>query len=201
MDGPRAWAALGEARRWVAAQEVAERIQELNAAGTVHKGRAGERQAQVFEAFCKRRKRHCVPAAWSAGPLGRRHGIQPLDLTIRRRRPTPHGCLARWLEPRRWFTDGSQAWSPGRAMFHGRLGLTGFGHKDQGPDAAVVFSRWQRPFCLAGWQPRSFVRRRSKVVQFNGLGWRLLPPAATETRSDPPPSDCGSFKNFGMLAY
>jgi Short C-terminal domain len=79
-------------------------------------------------------------------------------------------------------TDGSQAWSPGRAMFL-PIALTGLATKTKA-DAAVVFlDGTVRMSALDG---NYAVREAQKqVVQFNAMASAATPAAAPETSSDP----------------
>jgi hypothetical protein len=78
-------------------------------------------------------------------------------------------------------TDGSQAWSPGRAMFM-PIGLTGLATKTKA-DAVVVFP--DGTFHTVPLDGNSAVREAQKqAVQFNALAGALAP-AVPETGSDP----------------
>ena len=78
-------------------------------------------------------------------------------------------------------TDGSQAWSPGRAMFL-PISLAGLATKTKA-DAAVVFP--DGTFHTVPLDGNYAVREAQKqVVQFNALAGASAP-TATETESDP----------------
>ena len=79
-------------------------------------------------------------------------------------------------------TDGSQAWSPGRAMFL-PIGLTGLATKTKA-DAAVVFA--DGTVHTVPLDGNLAVREAQKqVVQFNALAGVSVPSMATETAIEP----------------
>jgi hypothetical protein len=174
----RTWAALVKLDAG-AAQEVAEKVQELNAAGVVHRAER-ERQAQVFEAF----------ANAGSATVFQRLGVQVLlgdgtVYTVGSHNPEAETNTSRLLGPlagaEAMVTDGSQAWSPGRAMFM-PIGLTGLATKTKA-DAAIVFP--DGSVHTASLDGNLAVREAQKqVVQFNALAGATAP-AATETGSDP----------------
>ena len=157
-----AWAALvkldGDA-----AQAVAEKVQELHAAGD------GPGRATVFE--------------WL--------GVQVLVddgkvYTIGSQDPAAKTNMSRLLGPlvgaNAMVTDGSQAWSPGRAMFL-PIAFAGLATKTKA-DAAVVFP--DGTVHTTSLDDNFAVREAQRqVVQFNGLAGGAAAPAATEIGSDP----------------
>ena len=79
-------------------------------------------------------------------------------------------------------TDGSQAWSPGRAMFL-PISFAGLATKTKA-DAAVVFP--DGTVHTAPLDGNYAVREAQKqVVQFNALAGAAAVPASTETAIDP----------------
>lgn len=174
----RTWAALVKLDPG-AAQEVAAKVQELNSAGAVHKVER-ERQAQVFDAF----------ANAGSATVFQRLGVQILlgdgtVYTIGSHNPEARTNTSQLLGPltgaRAMVTDGSQAWSPGRAMFL-PISLAGLATKTKA-DAAIVFP--DGSVHNASLDGNLAVREAQKqVVQFNALAGAAAP-AATETGSDP----------------
>jgi hypothetical protein len=174
----QAWAALVELDA-SAAQATAETLQQMSAADAV---RAAERArcAQVYEAF----------ANASDATVFQLLGVQVLvgggtvytigSQNVERKTNTSQllGLLA---GAQAMVTDGSQAWSPGRAMFL-PISLAGLATKTKA-DAAVVF-----PDGTAHITPLDgnyAVREAQKqVVRFNALAGAATP-AATETGTDP----------------
>lgn len=162
-----------------AAQEVAAKVQGMRAAGAVHKAER-ERQAQVFEAF----------ANAGSATVFQRLGVQVLlgdgkVYTIGSHNPETKTNTSRLLGPlagaETMVTDGSQTWSPGRAMFL-PIALTGLATKTMA-DAVVVFP--DGSVHTASLDGNLAVREAQKqVVQFNALAGTVAP-AATETGSDP----------------
>jgi hypothetical protein len=174
----QAWAALVQLDS-VAAQTVAEIVRKSYASDTTRLAEH-ERQVQLYEAFV------------SAGPVTtfRVLGVQVLAgngnvYTIGSHDDVTKTNSSRLLGPlagaQAVVTDGSQAWSPGRAMFL-PISLTGLATKTRA-DAAVVFP--DGTVQIAPLDGNAAVREAQKqVVQFNALaGASELP--APETRSDP----------------
>jgi hypothetical protein len=174
----RTWAALVKLDAG-AAQEVAAKVQGMRAASAVHKAER-ERQAQVFEAF----------ANAGSATVFQRLGVQVLlgdgkVYTIGSHNPETKTNISRLLGPlagaEAMVTDGSQTWSPGRAMFL-PIALTGLATKTMA-DAVVVFP--DGSVHTASLDGNLAVREAQKqVVQFNALAGTVAP-AATETGSDP----------------
>jgi len=174
----RAWAALVKLDGG-AAQAVARKIQERLAAHATQMAEK-ERRAQLYETFV------------SAGPVTtyRALGVQVLAGVGRVYTIGSHDAVTKTNTSRllgslagteAMVTDGSQAWSPGRAMFL-PIGLAGLATKTKA-DAAVVFPDGTvHTVALDG---NNVVREAQKqVVQFNALAGASAP-TATETGSDP----------------
>jgi hypothetical protein len=174
----RAWDALVKLDAG-AAQAVAEKLHERMAAHAARRAEA-ERQAQLYEAFA------------GAGTVStfRALGVQVLAAddkvyTIGSHHASTKSNTSRLLGPltaaRAVVTDGSQAWSPGRAMFL-PIGLAGLATKTMA-DAAVVFPDGSvHSVALDG---NAAVREAQKqVVLFNALAGASAP-AAIEGGSDP----------------
>lgn len=174
----QAWAALVKLDA-NAAKAVADKVQELNAAGAVRKAER-ERQAQVFDAF----------AAARGVTVLQRLGVQVLVgdgkvYSIGTHNPQTKTNTSRLLGPlagaEAMVTDGSQAWSPGRAMFL-PIALTGLATKTMA-DTAVIFP--DGTVHTAVLDGNLAVREAQKqVVQLNALAGAAAP-AVTETGSDP----------------
>jgi Short C-terminal domain len=174
----RAWAALVKLDA-DAAQAVAKTVREWQAVRAARIAET-ERQAQVYEAFVS-----------AGGPrVFQSLGVQVLvsdgkvytigDHSAARKIDTSRllGLLA---GAQAMVTDGSQAWSPGRAMFL-PIGLAGLATKTKA-DAAVVFA--DGSVHTAALDGNNAVREAQKqVLQFNALAGASTP-AGTETRSDP----------------
>jgi hypothetical protein len=157
----RAWAALVKLDS-AAARAVAEKVQERHAAGD------GAWRATVFE--------------WLGVQVlvdnGEVHTLGSQD-------PAAKANTSRLLGPlagaNAMVTDGSQAWSPGRAMFL-PIALAGLATKTKA-DAAVVFP--DGTVHTTSLNDNFAVREAQRqVVQFNALAGAAAP-AATETGSDP----------------
>jgi len=174
----RAWAALVKLDAG-AARAVAKKVQERLAAHVTQMAEK-ERRAKVYETFV------------SAGPVTtfRALGVQVLAgvgrvYTIGSHDAVMKANTSRLLGPlagaEAMVTDGSQAWSPGRAMFL-PIGLAGLATKTKA-DAAVVFPDGTvHTVALDG---NNAVREAQKqVVQFNALAGASAP-TATEAGSDP----------------
>lgn len=174
----RAWAALVKLDA-DAAQAVAKTVREQQAVRAARIAER-ERQAQVYEAF--------VSAGGSR--VFQSLGVQILAsdgkvYTIGDHSAARKIDTSRLLGPlagaQAMVTDGSQAWSPGRAMFL-PIALTGLATKMKA-DAAVVFA--DGTVYTAALDGNNAVREAQKqVVQFNALAGASTP-AVTETRSDP----------------
>ena len=153
----QAWAALVRLDPG-AAEAVAEALEKMRAAHA-----EAERQAQVHEAFA------------SAGPptVLRSLGVQVLAKAgevytiggeIRGRNTSR--LLGPLAGAQAVVTDGSQAWSPGRAMFL-PLSLTGLATKTKA-DAVVIFA--DGTFRTVALEGNNAVREAQKqAVQFNAL--------------------------------
>jgi hypothetical protein len=179
VDGwTRAWATLVNLDA-SAAQATAETLQEWSAAAATRKAEVG-RRTQVYEAF----------ASAGGATVFQQLGVQVLAgndevYTIGLHNAAAKTNTSRLLGPlagsQAMVTDGSQAWSPGRAMFL-PVGLTGLATKTKA-DAAVVF-----PDGTVHTTPLDgnyAVREAQKqVVQFNALAGATAP-ATTETGTDP----------------
>src|ERR1022692_552073 len=174
----RAWAALVRLDAG-AAQAVAKKIQE-RLTGHATQMAEKERRAQVYETFV------------SAGPAttyralgvqvlagaGRVYTIGSHDAVMETNTSRLLGSLA---GTEAMVTDGSQAWSPGRAMFM-PIGLAGLATKTKA-DAAVAFP--DGTVHTVPLDGNNAVREAQKqVVQFNALAGASAP-TATESRSDP----------------
>jgi hypothetical protein len=156
-----AWAALVKLDS-DAAQAVAEKVQERHAVGD------GTGRATVF--------------GWLGVQVlvddGKVYTIGSQDPAAKTNRSRPLGPLA---GANAMVTDGSQAWSPGRAMFL-PIALAGLATKTKA-DAAVVFPDGTvHTTSLNG----NFAAREAQkqVVQFNALA-DAAAPAAPESASDP----------------
>ena len=174
----QAWAALAELDT-VAAQATAKVVQEMLAAEA--RRRAGiDLQAQAYQAF----------ASSVGATVFRAFGVQVLEgegnvYTIGYHSEATKTNTSRLLGPlagaQAIVTDGSQAWSPGRAMFL-PISLAGLATKTKA-DAAVVFP--DGTVHTAPLDGNAAVREAQKqAVQFNALaGASDLP--APETGNDP----------------
>jgi hypothetical protein len=174
----QAWAALVKLDA-SAAQATAETLQQMSAANAV---RAAERagRAQVYEAF--------VDAGDATVFQLLRVQVLVGDGTVytigshnAERQTNTSQLLGPLAGAQAMVTDGSQAWSPGRAMFL-PISLAGLATKTKA-DAAVVF-----PDGTAHITPLDgnyAVREAQKqVVRFNAMAGAATP-AATETGTDP----------------
>jgi hypothetical protein len=174
----QAWAALVKLDAG-AAEVVADRVQELLATGAVYKAER-DRQTRVFEAF--------VNAGGTT--VFRWLGVQVLVrdskvYTIGSQDPGAKTNTSQLLGPlagaEAMVTDGSQAWSPGRAMFL-PVAFAGLATKTQA-DAAVVFP--DGTVHTVSLDGNLAVREAQKqVVQFNALAGASAP-AAMEPATDP----------------
>jgi hypothetical protein len=174
QDGwAQAWAALLRLDPG-AAQAVAKTLQEPAA------GSKMDRQARVFEAF----------AAAGGATVFERLGVQVLVggsmvYTIGSHNAAVKINTSRLLGPlagaQAMVTDGSQAWSPGRAMFL-PVALTGLASKTMA-DAAVVFP--DGTVHTSELNGNYAVREAQKeVVQFNAMAGTATPPTPAAA-SDP----------------
>jgi hypothetical protein len=174
----RAWAALVQLDAG-AAEATAEKLQEMFAAAAAQQAEM-DRRAQVYEAI--------VNAGGAAvfNLLGVQVWVGDGNVyTIGLRNDQTKTNTSRVLGPlagaQAMVTDGSQAWSPGRAMFL-PIGLAGLATKTMA-DAAVVFA--DGAVHTAPLDGNYAVREAQKqVVQFNALAGATTP-AATETGGDP----------------
>ena len=174
----RAWVALAELDAG-AAKATAETLQEKSAAA-VERRATMERRAQVYEAF--------VNAGGTT--VFNLLGVQVLVgdglvYTIGVHNAEAKTNTSRLLGPlagaQATVTDGSQAWSPGRAIFL-PVSLAGLATKTKA-DAAVAFP--DGTVHMAPLDGNYAVREAQKqVVQFNALA-SATAPAATEVGSDP----------------
>jgi putative oligomerization/nucleic acid binding protein len=174
----RAWAALVKLDA-AAAQAVAKTVQKWHAARATRTAER-ERQTQVYEAF-----------VGAGGPtVFRALGVQVLEnvgsvYTVGYHSAEAKTDTSRLLGPlagaQAIVTDGSQAWSPGRAMFM-PIGLTGLATKTKA-DAVVAFP--DGTVHTVPLDGNTAVREAQKqTVQFNALAGASAP-AAPETGSDP----------------
>jgi Short C-terminal domain len=174
----RAWAALVELDAG-AAQAVAKVLQEWRAAHSAQLAES-ERQAEMYEGY----------AAAGGLTVFRALGVQVLvaegkvytigySSTVTKTNASR--LLGSLAGAQAVVTDGSQAWSPGRAMFL-PIGLTGLATKTMA-DAVVVFADGTvHTVALDG---NNAVREAQKqAVQFNALAGAPVP-AAAERVSDP----------------
>jgi len=179
QDGwAQAWAALVKLDAG-AAQVVAEKVRALNAAGAAHRAES-ERQSQVYEMFAK--AGDATVFRW----LGMQVAGDDNVYTVGSHNPAAKTNSSRLLGPlagtQAMVTDGSQAWSPGRAMFL-PIGLTGLATKTKA-DAAVVFA--DGTVHTVPLDGNLAVREAQKqVVQFNALAGVSVPSAATDTAIEP----------------
>jgi hypothetical protein len=174
----QAWAALVKLDAG-AAQAVAERLQEMLTADFAGKAE-WERQTQMFDAFLNA----------GGATVYRWLGVQVLEgngevYTIGAHNPEVKTNTSRLLGSlagaQAMVTDGSQAWSPGRAMFL-PISLAGLATKTKA-DAAVVFPGGT--VHITPLDGNYAVREAQKqVVQFNALAGAVAP-AITEAASDP----------------
>ena len=174
----QAWAALVKLDAG-AAQATAETLQQMSAGAAVRAAEAAKR-TQVYEAFVNAggaRTFELLRVQVLVGD-GAVYTIGSHDAATKTNTSQLLGSLA---GAQAMVTDGSQAWSPGRAMFL-PIGLAGLATKTKA-DAAVVF-----PDGTAHTTPLDgnyAVREAQKqVVQFNALA-DAAAPTATETGSDP----------------
>jgi hypothetical protein len=162
----QAWAALVQLDVG-AAQAVAKTAQKLLAAQSAQIVEA-ERRAHMFSALG-------VQVQMDEGKV---YSIGPHSAATQTTIPRLLGPLA---GAEAMVTDGSQAWSPGRALFL-PIALTGLATKTKA-DAAVIFP--DGTVHTAPMDGNNAVREAQKeTVQFNALA-RAATPAATETGSDP----------------
>jgi hypothetical protein len=174
----RAWATLVKLDAG-AAQAVAKAIQQrLTARAT--QAAEKQRSAQIYETFVSARPAttyRTLGVQVLAG-VGRVYTIGSHDAVMKANTSRLLGPLA---GAQATVTDGSQAWSPGRAMFL-PIGLAGLATKTKA-DAAVVFP--DGTVHTAGLDGNNAVREAQKqVVQFNALAGASTPTAA-ESGSDP----------------
>jgi hypothetical protein len=178
-DGwPRAWAALVKLDPG-AAEVVGEKVRAMLATDAMHKAER-EHLVQVFEAF---------ESAEGVTVFGRL-GVQVLMgdgqvYSVGSHDPEAKTNTSQLLGPlagaQAMVTDGSQAWSPGRAMFL-PIALSGLATKTMA-DAAVVFT--DGTVHTASLDGNLAVREaQTQVVKFNAMaGTNAL--AVTETEADP----------------
>ena len=179
QDGwTRAWAALVNLDAG-AARTTAEVLHGWSTAAARRQAEM-ERRTRVYEAFA-RAGRTAVFKLLGVQILGGDDEVYTIGLD----NPAAKTSTSRLLGPlagaQAMVTDGSQAWSPGRAMFM-PIGLAGLATKTKA-DAAVVF-----PDGTVHTTPldgNHAVREAQKqVVQFNALAGATAP-AATQTGSAP----------------
>ena len=175
----QAWAALVKLDAG-AAQAVAVRLQELLTIAAAQQGEP-DRQARVFAAFTN--AGGATVFRWLAVQVlagdGEVYTIGSHDLELEVNTSRLLGPLA---GAQAMVTDGSQAWSPGRAMFL-PIAMAGLATKTKA-DAAVVFP--DGTVHTAPLDGNYAVREAQKqVVQFNALAGAAAGPAATETAIDP----------------
>jgi hypothetical protein len=178
----QAWAALVKLDPG-AAQAVAKVVEKrlaVQAAEKATQAAEAERQAQVYEAFAS--AEDATVFQWL--------GVQVLVgdgtvYSIGSHNDAAKASTSRLLGPlagaQAVVTDGSQAWSPGRAMFL-PVGLTGLATKTKA-DAVVVLP--DGTVHTAPLDGNYAVREAQKqVVQFNAMAGTAAP-AAPQTGSDP----------------
>lgn len=173
-----AWAALASLDAG-AAGEVLKVLAKKAAADAARLGES-ERQARVYESFA----RAGAPTAFRA------LGVQVLTgddsvYTIGSHDPVTKANTSRPLGPladaEAVVTDGSQAWSPGRAMFM-PIGLAALATKSKAHAAVVFLDGTVHAVELTG---SSEVRQAQlRVVQFNAIAGTSARPAA-QPASDP----------------
>jgi hypothetical protein len=175
QDGwSRAWAALVQLDA-AAARAVAERLQERRDA-IAGQTAERERRAQAYEQF----------AAGGDATVFRALGVQVLAAagsvyTIGYNVAGTPRLLGPLAGTQAVVTDGSQAWSPGRAMFL-PIGLAGLATKTKA-DAVIVFA--DGTFHSTALDGNNVVREAQKqAVQFNALAGASAP-APSKRESDP----------------
>ena len=188
----RAWAALVKLDAG-AAQAVGETVQEML---TARRRARGPRRSAMLR--CTRRsstpEAHGVPATWCAGPGGRRQGLHRSGLTNAEAKTNTSRLLGPLAGAQAMVTDGSQAWSPGRAMFL-PIALTGLATKTRPTRRSSFPMAPSIPLRLTA--TTRFVRRRNRSC--SSTPWLVLLPRRLRRPGPTPLSGCGSFKNFGML--
>jgi Short C-terminal domain len=179
QDGwSRAWAALVKLDAG-AAQAVARTLQERRATHTTQIAET-ERQAQVYEAFITAGE-SAVFRAFGVQVLAAANSVYTIGYSSAATKTNTSRLLGSLAGAQAVVTDGSQAWSPGRAIFL-PIGLAGLATKTKA-DAVVVFADGTvHSVALDG---NNVVRAAQKdAVQFNALAGASAP-AAAEPESDP----------------
>jgi Short C-terminal domain len=172
----RAWSALVRLDPG-AAEAVAGALEKMQAANATQTAEV-ERQAQVHEAFASVGP-PTVLRSLGVQVLARVGEVYTIGDEIRGRNTSR--LLGPLAGAQAVVTDGSQAWSPGRAMFL-PLSLTGLATKTKA-DAVVIFA--DGTFHSVALDGNNAVREAQKqAVQFNALAGALAPDAG-ERGSDP----------------
>jgi hypothetical protein len=179
QDGwSQAWAALVQLDA-AAARAVAERLQGRRdaLAGQIAEG---ERQVQAYEAFAAKG----VPTVFrvlGVQVLAAEGSVYTIGYHVAAKKINTSRLLGPLAGAQAVVTDGSQAWSPGRAMFL-PIGLAGLATKTKA-DAVIVFA--DGTFHSVTLDGNNVVREAQKqAVQFNALAGASAP-AASERESDP----------------
>lgn len=162
-----------------AAQAVAEILQERRAAHATQTAEA-ERQAQVYEAFTAAGG-GSVFSALRVQVLAAEGEVYTIGYSDAAAKADSSRLLGHLAGAQAVVTDGSQSWSPGRAMFL-PIGLAALATKTKA-DAVVVFT--DGSVYTISLDGNNAVREAQKqAVQFNALA-AASSPAATERGSDP----------------
>jgi hypothetical protein len=138
-----------------------------------------KRRSEIYDAFV----RGTVTAFWALGVqvLAGEEQVYTIGNHDTWAKTNTSRLLGSLAGAQAMVTDGSQAWSPGRAMFL-PIGLAGLATKTKA-DAAVVMP--DGAVHVAALDGNYAVREAQKqVVQFNALA-AASAPAATETGTDP----------------
>jgi hypothetical protein len=179
QDGwARAWSALVKLDAG-AAQAVAKNLQESRATHAAQIAET-ERQAQVYEAFAAT-EGTTVFRALGVQVLAAEGKVYTIGYSSAVTKTNTSRLLGSLAGAQAVVTDGSQAWSPGRAMFL-PIGLTGLATKTKADAVVVLADGTVHTMALDG---NNAVREAQKqAVQFNALAGASAP-AATELGSDP----------------
>ena len=174
----RAWAALVELDA-EAAQVAADKLHEWYVDASVRKNEM-DRRTQVYDIFVKAgvTKFKLLGVQVLAGDSN----VYTIGLHDAATKTNSSRLLGPLAGAEAMVTDGSQAWSPGRAMFL-PIGLTGLATKTKA-DAAVMFP--DGTVHTVPLDGNYAVREAQKqVVQFNALAGAAAPPATPEAAIDP----------------
>lgn len=174
-----AWAALAHIDEG-AAVAVAAEVRDRLAASDAHSAEA-HRQTEVFKVFASAGGRTTVFSRLNVQVLADGNDVYTVGDHNFQTKTNTSRLLGPLAGAQAMVTDGSQAWSPGRAMFL-PVALTGLATKAKA-DAAVVFP--DGTVHTAPLDGNYALREAQKqVVQFNALATAAAP-VATEASQDP----------------